>query len=130
MTKQERAEMYRSFLAEEGYTPTLDDDGDVQFKYEGGNYFISVDEKDEEFFRIVYPFFWSIENESERAKVTQAALIATAETKVAKVFPVRDNTWASIEMFCSPPEVFKTVLGRSLRALRAAVQTFREKMQE
>ena len=130
MTKSERAEMYRSYLAEEGYAPKIDDDGDVRFKYEGGSYFISVEEKDEEFFRIVYPAFWSIENESERAKVAQVALLATAETKVAKVFPVRDSTWASIEMFCSPPEVFKAVFGRSLTALRAAVQTFREKMQE
>ena len=36
MTKSERAEMYRSYLAEEGYAPKIDDDGDVRFKYEGG----------------------------------------------------------------------------------------------
>jgi hypothetical protein len=130
MTKEERAEMYRSFLAEEGYAPRLDDDGDVWFKYEGGNYFIAVDEKDEEFFRIVYPAFWSIENDNERAKVARAALIATAHTKVAKVFPVRDDAWASIEMFCSPPKMFKAVFRRSLTALQAAVQEFRKGMQE
>ena len=129
MTKQERAEMYRGFLAEEGYVPKIDGDGDVTFKYEGGGYFIGVDEKDEEFFRLVFPSFWSIESEVEREKVAKAALQATAETKVAKVFPVRDNTWASIEMFCSPPEAFKAVFRRSLSALQASVESFREGMQ-
>ncbi len=81
MTKQERAEMYRSFLASEGYTPKIDNDGDVAFKFEGGNYYILVDDKDEAFFRLAYPGFWEIESEEERAKVIEAALHATAQTK-------------------------------------------------
>jgi hypothetical protein len=130
MTKQERAEMYREYLTEEGYAPKIDDDGDVVFKFEGRGYFLAVDEEDEAFFRLVFPNFWSIESDYEREKVASAALRATAMTKVAKVFPVRDDTWASIEMFCSPPEVFKTVFRRSLTALQAGVENFREAMQE
>ena len=130
MTKQERAEMYRSFLASEGYTPKIDSDGDVAFKFEGGNYYILVDDKDEAFFRLAYPGFWEIESEEERAKVIEAALHATAQTKVTKVFPVRNNTWATIEMFCSPPEVFQSVFHRCLTALRAGVVSFQEKMRE
>lgn len=130
MTKQERAEMYRQYLLEEGFAPRIDEDGDVAFKYEGGSYVIIVDDKDDVFFRLIYPGFWSIESEEERTKVTQAALHATAQTKVAKVFMVRDNTWASIEMFCSPPEAFKPVFSRCLSALRTGVDTFRTKMRE
>ena len=130
MNKQERAEMYRNYLTEEGYAPKIDEDGDVTFKYEGGMYFIAVDEKDEEFFRLVFPGFWSIDNEIERAKVNRAALYATERTKVAKVYAVADNTWASIEMFCFPPETFKQVFHRSMSALRAGVQNFQDKMQE
>lgn len=129
MTKAQRAEMYRSYLAAEGYPAQVDGDGDVTFKYEGGNYYIMVDETDEEFFRIVYPNFWPIEDESERAKVKEASGVATAQTKVAKVFPVNDNTWASSEIFCSPPEAFKSVFRRSLLALRAAVQAFVQSIQ-
>lgn len=102
MTKQERSEMYRKYLTEEGYAPKIDDDGDVRFKYEGRYYFIAVDENDEEFFQLVFPNFWTIESDAERDKVAKAAIQATAKTKVAKVFPVNDNTWALIEMFCSP----------------------------
>lgn len=130
MTKQERAEMYRQYLADEGYSPRIDDDGDVFFKYEGKGYFIIVSEKDEEFFNLLYPNFWSIENDAERAKVIEAALYATAKTKVAKVFPTKSNTWAVIEMFCSPPETFRSVFRRSLSALRVAVENFRTKMRE
>ncbi len=130
MTKQERAEMYRKYLTEEGYAPKIDDDGDVTFKYEGRYYFIAVDQNDEEFFQLVFPNFWPIESDAERDKVAKVALQATAKTKVAKVFPVHDNTWALIEMFCSPPEVFKAVFRRSLSALQASVEHFRQGMHE
>jgi len=130
LKKEELAALYRDFLDGEGYRPQIDGDGDVAFKHEGGNYVIIIDDDDDEFFRLVYPGFWEIENEPERAKVAQAALHATAQTKVAKVFPVRDNTWASIEMFCSPPETVKTVFRRCLSALRAGVEKFKTAMRE
>ncbi|MCX8141017.1 MAG: hypothetical protein WHU94_15075 [Thermogemmata sp.] len=129
MTKQERVGMYMRYLVEEGYMPRVDQDGDIIFKFEGGTYLIIIDDSDDEYFRLVFPNFWSIDSEEERMQVYIAATHATAETKVTKVYPVRDNVWASIEMFCSPPEVFKSVFRRSLGALRAGVNNFREKMQ-
>ena len=128
MTKQERAEMYRDFLSDEGYRPYLDDDGDVVFKKENRTYIIVIDEKDEEFFRLVFPNFWPIESEDEREKVIKASCEATARTKVAKIFPVRDNVWGTIEMFCWPPESAKAVINRSMSALMAAVDTFAQSM--
>jgi hypothetical protein len=130
MSKEERVEMYRGFLRGEGYVPEDGPDGHLVFKVEGRTYLIIVDEADEDFFRIVFPNFWSVENEEDRVKIEGAALHATAGTKVAKVFPVRDNVWATIEIFCSPPEGFKTVFQRSMSALRAGVATFAEKMRE
>lgn len=129
MDKPSRAKMYRDYLAEEGFTPKIDDDGDVFFKYEGKNYVIII-EDDEQFFRICFPNFWSIESEEERKKVQEAALYAAAKTKVAKVFPVQDDTWAVIELFCDPPESFSRVFRRSLGALQAGVNNFIEKMHE
>tara|TARA_B100000902_G_scaffold393861_1_gene448970 strand:- start:5947 stop:6387 length:441 start_codon:yes stop_codon:yes gene_type:complete len=37
---EERQQMYLSHLEEEGYRPTIDDDGDVKFKKEGKSYYI------------------------------------------------------------------------------------------
>jgi len=128
MTKQDRAEMYRAYLAGEGFPAQIDRDGDVTFKHEGGSYVIIIDEDDETYFRLVFPSFWSIESDEERVRVILAAVHATAQIKVAKVYPLGDQTFASIEMFVSPPEGFKPVFLRSLRALHAAVQCFREKV--
>jgi hypothetical protein len=54
------AERYLEFLAEEGYRPKIDANGNVSFKCEGGNYVIRIDEKDEEYFELAYPNFWRI----------------------------------------------------------------------
>jgi hypothetical protein len=130
MSKADRVRVFSDFLKEEGYSPKTDDDGDIYFKLEGKTYLILLDDKDEEFYRIAYPGFWSIESPDERLKVERAALKATAETKVAKVFPVRDNTWASIEIFSSSIDNAKSVFFRSMRALQAAVETFAEEMRK
>jgi hypothetical protein len=130
MSKAERAQMYLEYLRSEGYVPSIDGDGDVVFKYEGRTYYIIVSETDPEYFKLLFPNFWSLESPEEKVKAERSALIATLETKVAKVSPVRENVVATIEMFCSPPESFKNVFPRSISALRSAVQTFVEKMKE
>jgi hypothetical protein len=61
--------------------------------------------------------------------VINAAQKATSKTKVAKVFTVRDDTWASIELFLDGPEQMTEVFRRSMTALQSAVRTFREEMQ-
>ena len=128
MTKAELAQMYLDYLRDEGYAPQIDQDGDVLFKYEGGKYYILIDEKDEMYFRVVYPGFWPIQSEVERGRVIKAAMEATASTKVAKVFPVGNDVWADAELICQPPDTFKLVIWRSIRSIRAAVAKFLEGM--
>jgi hypothetical protein len=41
-----------------------------------------------------------------------------------------NHTLATVEMFCSPPEVVKTVFQRFLGALQASVETLKGKMKE
>ncbi len=128
MSKTGRVQRFQEFLREEGYPSTVDAEGDIVFKCEGHTYLILLEENDEQFFRIVFPNFWRIESQEERQQVERAALHATAETKVAKVYPLGDNTWATIELFCPTPEEAKAVFERCLSALRAAVALFVEKM--
>jgi hypothetical protein len=125
------AKKYLDFLAEEGFRPQINANGDVAFKYEGGNYLIKIDEKDEAFFYLAYPNFWRIASDKELVQVKEAALAVTAANKVVKIFPVKDtDTWATIELFCSPSETFKAVFDRCLRSLRGAVEDFKAKMKE
>lgn len=130
MSKAERVRVFSDFLRGEGYAPTTDSDGDIVYKCEGRVYLVILDEGDNEFFRIVYPGFWSIESPEERIRVERAALKACADTKVAKVFPIRDNTWATIEIFCANIEQAKAVFRRSMSALQTAVATFVEEMRK
>ncbi len=130
MSKSERVAMYQTYLTAEGYVPKLDDDGDLAFKYEGRLYVVILDDMDDVFVRLVFPNFWPIESAEERGRVVRAAQVATAQTKVAKIFVVEDNVWGSVELFCSPPEVFTNVFRRSMSALQAAVEKFAAKMRE
>jgi len=132
MDKTERAKLYMDYLIAEGYRPYIDQDGDVVFKSEGRTYYIEVDEKDEEYFRLVFPNFWSIESDEELARVLYAANHATMATKVAKVYVRSDgkDTIAAIEMFVSPPENFKLTFSRAMSALRTGVNDFVNTMRE
>ncbi len=130
MSKANNVQFYSDFLRAEGYVPQLDKDGDIIFKVEGGTYLILLDERDDEFFRLTYPNFWAIESQDERIKVEKAALVATGNTKVAKIFPVGNNVWGTIELFVGSPEAVKPIFSRSLSALRTAVNTFKEEMRK
>jgi hypothetical protein len=128
MDKAERGKMYFDYLRDEGYAPQIDQDGDVMFKFEGGKYYIFIDDKDEMYFRVVYPGFWPIQSEAEKDRVIKAAMEATSTTKIAKVFPVGNDVWADAELICQPPETFKLVIWRCVRSIRAAVAKFLQGM--
>lgn len=123
-----KAEMYAEFLKSEGYSPTIDSDGDVVFKYEGRTYLLYGNESDPQFFRIAFPNFWAIESAEERRRVERACLEVTANMKVVKVYPVDDDTWASVELLVDPPEAFRAVFRRSLVLLQEAAHEFRERV--
>jgi len=120
--------MFKKYLAEEGYVPKVDSDGDIIFKHEGLTYCIFASENDKEFFRIALPNFWSIDSEEERRKVLVAANTATGGVKVGKVFTVENNVWATVEMLIDPIENFSKVFRRSLSIISSCVQRFREVM--
>ncbi len=132
MNRQQLTKMYSDYLTAEGYQPTIDADGDVRFKSEGFTYYIIIDDKDERYFRLLFPNFWSIDDGEELARALVAANYATMVTKVAKVYVRNDgkDTSASIEMFVDPPEQFAKTFPRCMSALRTAVNTFVEKMKE
>jgi hypothetical protein len=120
------------YLAQEGYRPWIDADGDVIFKDEGGTYYIDVDLSDAQYFRLVYPQFWQIEDAAELARVHISANYATRRTKVAKVYVLEGdkNTSASIELFFGEPQQFTTVFHRAMSALKAGVRNFADQMRQ
>ena len=117
-------------MHEEGFRPTVDSDGDVRFTREGRTYFIQVVANDPGFFRVVLPNFMKIDGDSQRSKALAAADAANSKSKVAKVFTVRDNVWASVEIYTKAPEDFKGVFRRTLSGLDNGAFNFAMKVRE
>lgn len=124
-----KADLYKQFLTAEGFHPDVDGSL-VIFKSEGKGYILNADDGDGEYFQLIFPNFWNIENDKERSRAYKAANDATMGTKVAKIYVREDgkNVWGSIEMFIEKPEQFKPVFTRSMAALMAGVNTFVTKM--
>ncbi|MSR31979.1 MAG: hypothetical protein EXR99_10785 [Gemmataceae bacterium] len=125
MNKQD---LYLEFLKEEGYRPTLDDDGDIVFKHEGQTYILFAETIDSSYFRLALPAFWEISSPDEEEKGIHLCMELNAELKVVKVYQLGDKLWAAVEMFCDPVETFKPVLTRCLRVLQIAAGRFRDRM--
>ncbi|MBL0440692.1 T3SS (YopN, CesT) and YbjN peptide-binding chaperone 1 [Aeromonas veronii] len=128
--KAELQQLYMSYLTYEEYKPEIDSDGDVRFKRDGNVYYIDVNERDPEFFRIVLANIWPIESDKERSQVLMAASDANAISKVSKVFTVENDVWVSIDLFVRRPEDFKDVFTRSMSALDNGVRNFVKRMKE
>lgn len=127
-----KIEDVKEYLTDQGFRPSIDQDGDLQFKYEGGRYFIEAKEKDEMFIRIVFPNFWEIETPEEKIKCYEAANSVSRGVKVVKVFVVDfkdgSNVWASVELFLPDLEAFKVVFLRSIRLLSSIPVDFSDFM--
>ena len=130
MNEEQIQALYMDTLAEEGFRPKIDEDGDIIFKSEGRSLYIRLYADDTEYMQLVMPNFWKIESDEERVCATIAANHATRVTKVTKVFVTKENTCASIEMFLPSPDLFAKVINRSVAALRNGAEHFVEKMKE
>lgn len=97
-------ELVKEYLANEGFRYDIDEDGDVHFKYEGTNLFFTADPDDPQFFRIIMPNIYELEN--NRVKVLEAINTVVRDMKVLKAFLIEDRLWLSVEIFIdSTPEV-------------------------
>ena len=109
--------MYMDFLSDEGIEGWVDSDGDVQFEYDDRNYFIEVNEDDNEFFRVVLFNIWPIESNSESVEAAFACNEVNTQMKVTKAYITNDNVWIACELFVGRPDQFKPVFTRCLKVI-------------
>ncbi|MEL6593054.1 MAG: YbjN domain-containing protein [Bacteroidota bacterium] len=128
-TEKSLQKLYVDYLESEGISPTIDSDGDIQFKYERYTYFIDVDESDTEFFRIVLYNVWPIESVTEALQVTQACSYVNRKIKCVKIYPTtNDNVWVSTELFVGSPEDFKDSFWRCIKVINDGTTSFAQQM--
>lgn len=118
-----KLDLFRAFLTKQGFRPQIHDDY-VAFKHEAGTYVLPLDDADPNYFRIVFPNFWSFQTPSERQRVLETAAVVTGMIKAVKVFPGPNDTIASVEMLLPDEDAFRTFFPRALLMLQAAVREF------
>jgi hypothetical protein len=117
-------QLYFDFLQTEGYVPTVNEQNDVVFKQEGKTFVISVDEEDDQFLRVIFPNFWSVESGEDLVRALAMANAINARFKVGKIVVVNKQVWAVAEMFIdSSPELAEFV-PRILHILRHTADAF------
>lgn len=110
------SELFKRYLQSEGFPCTIDEDGDVKFKYEGKTFYLTDSGKDELFFRIIMPNIYDVE-EDERVKVLEACNEVTRDIKVVKAFIVNDSLWLSIEILIDTTPEMGDIVPRLLDIL-------------
>jgi hypothetical protein len=125
-------EIYVSYLKEQGYQPEVDSDGDVRFKAEGITFYINVDEKDLQSFRVVLPNFWKVESTEEKEKAYKAANSINSKMKVAKAYvnPERGRVLIDANIYIEKPEDFKPHFRRMLNVLMRGARDFTDMMKK
>ena len=98
------AELAKNWLQSQGFRCNLDEDGDAVFKYQGANMFVSVDEDDPLFMKLVMPHIYEVEGNLEQ--VLKAANAVNSRIKAVKCIVIENNVHLVIEMFVdSTPEM-------------------------
>ena len=129
-TKSERQDFYLTYLRSEGFQPAVDEDGDITFRYEGGNYYIYVEDNDTGYFQIVYPNFYRLETRAERTAAAAAASVVTRGIRVVKVYlnSSESNVSISAEMFVVNLTDFTQFFYRLLDIMNSARNEFNSQM--
>lgn len=118
-------ELVRDWLSSEGYKYELNDDNTgLRFKYQGLMIYFEADQNDEQFFRLLMPNIYTLEN--DREKVLEVCNGISSEIKLIKAFLIEDQLFLSIEVFVdSTPEIgdfFERCCDILIHAYRKAAQ--------
>lgn len=104
-----------NFLKEEGFLPSIDSDGDLQFKKEGELYWISIKNENPTYIEISKSGFSC--DDAEKGLVLKACNYANMNTRSAKACLRNESVLLTIEMYCHTVDEFKYVFYSSLRTL-------------
>jgi hypothetical protein len=119
--------MYVSWLRDEGYNPSVDSDGDVNFTAQGQRFYIDVMDNDLQSFMIVLSDFLPMG--SDRLKALEAAASEILTTKAIS-FNLASNNRLAINsfIFIARPEDFKTHLKQMVDNIMIARRDFLARM--
>ena len=120
------------FLSNEGFRPEKVSEDSIKLKYEGGTFWVDIDDDDKTFYRVIAANIWNIESPLELSWAYVASNNASRAFKVVKTFVTKDESdvWVTADQFESDVESFLPKLIRLLRIVEDERKTFGEKMRE
>lgn len=98
------------------------------FKREGRVYYVSIDERDPSYFRLIFPNFWSIDDEEELTRALRIANEVNSEIKVGFIVVRKMNVWAVAESYMAEDPELGAWFMRTLELVFAATRKFVELM--
>lgn len=119
---EQRIQLIREHLAEEGFRPTISEHGDIIFKFEGLVYLVECFEDDPAFVRVVLPGIYDV-GEDDHTKVLEVCHGAAQSIKAVKAI-VGAKVSLVIESFYASPLHFCEVVVRCCSALKAGMHEF------
>ena len=129
MTRSQLQDMYVSYLRNEGYSPWIDSDGDVNFSVQRYRFYINVMDNDLQSFQIVLAGFLDIGGESNRLKALEEASAVTRTTRVVRLYITSTGRVAiDTYIFLARPEDFSVHLNRMVNIMLLARAEFLQRM--
>jgi len=123
MSKVQLQEMYVTYLRGQGYNPSVDSDGDVNFTAQSQSFYIEVLEREPQSFRIVLS--GTLDPGSNRLRALEAASAATRTNRVVRVFlTARGRIGIDTYIFIARPEDFNVHLNRMVGQMVMARDEF------
>ncbi|MFM7131203.1 MAG: hypothetical protein ACKO0V_17790 [bacterium] len=136
--EQKKTELLLNYLGQQGLDPKVDEEGDIQFEFEGQPLFIHPVEEDRQVLK-VFGFAWRAEEElgdedeidQELMLSLQVANICTAKHDGVKVIALPERMIvATSEQFYEPFENFKPTFARVLKSLTEAMEEAFQMLEE
>jgi hypothetical protein len=121
-------DFYKRWLLENDFPCEIDEDGDLRFSYQKYEFFILHSDDDHQFFHVLFPNIWSIENENERQQVLEASNYLNISFKMVKALVGSQWVSLSIEMYLDNTFYFEEHLTRILDVLIKGRDAFAQKM--
>lgn len=126
-----KKELIMATLEKMGYSPELDDEGDIKLLYQMKTIYVMTGDDDEPYISMLLPQFQEIEDGKETL-VLAVCNKMTRELKLAKVYVDQTfkNVTATCEFFYANEESLEQNLHHSLQMLGVIRTVFRNDMAE
>lgn len=127
-------ELLLDFLQDEGFRPQVDEnDGEITFKCEGLTYSFMPDDNDDQYFRLMMPGIYDINDDNEY-EVLKALNETNASMKVVKLYTMGEDddrdVWVAFEILADSTPELKDFVPRAISLLRAGRRDFYQRIQK